>query len=184
MSGAIKRYERKKIGRPNTKQACDSPQCDIQHRNRLRCKLGNDGLSGDENLHDETDRRNHSETGILEFFQLKFLRVLLAHTEWVKSVVSTALKCLLEGGEFDDGDSDEDLNPAFDGDGINSLERVWFGEGWSGQMNDFLHEHSETSEHGNSAVLQFAGAGVVEIDVVGEVQRVESDVTDTGAVKL
>lgn len=136
-------------------------------------------------MHHETNAGDHSQTAILEFLELQFPHVALGtHAERVEAIVNARFVGLLEGHQLNDSNSDENLDPAFDGDSVDSLEGVGLGEHGARKVDELLDKHSGDGEHSDAAILELAGGGVVLIDVIRQVQRVEAVVTNAAAVEL
>lgn len=150
-----------------------------------RGELSNDRLAGDQNLDNETSDCNHGKSAVLHFIDLVFLDLIWStQVQRVETEVSTRCVGFLECDKFDKADHGDDLDPADDRNGVNSLERVGLRVQNVGQMDKFLNHHAESSKHANSTVLQFRGGSIVEVDVIRQVQRIESIITRARSVQF
>lgn len=150
-----------------------------------RRELSNDRLAGDQDLDNETSDSNHGKSAVLHFIDLVLLDLIWStQVQGVETEVSTRCVGFLECDKFDEADHGNDLNPADDRNGVDSLERVRLRVQNIGQMNKFLNHHTESSKHTNTAMLQFRGGSIIEVDVVRQVQRIKSIITRTRSVQF
>lgn len=108
--------------------------------------MSDDGLSSDQDLHDETHNGNHRKSTVLHFIHLILLDLVGgAQVQRVEAEVGAGGVGFLECYKLDDANGDDDLDPSDDGDGVNGLERIGLGVESVGQVHEFLNHHAESS---------------------------------------
>ena len=93
---------------------------------------------------------------------------------------------LVEVGELDASNREEDLHVADEADLLDGREGVAAGEPVAGDVGPvLLPDHAHDGKHGGATVLNLGPAGVLKVGLdLGEAHGVEPDVADHGAVEL
>ena len=93
---------------------------------------------------------------------------------------------LVEVGELDDADGEEDLEVADKANGADGLKGILGGELVTGEVGKvLLPDHTDDGKHGGAAVLELGPAGVLKVGLdLREAHGVEAHVTGHRSVEL
>lgn len=128
--------------------------------------MSNDRFAGNNDLHNEADDGNHSQSAIFDLFEFEIFDLVgSTDVHRIESVVRAGRIRLLESDQFNKADCDNDLNPSCNRNGIDCLEWIGFREKWIRQVNDFLNKHTKNGQHANSTMFQFRSGGIVKVDI-------------------
>ena len=87
------------------------------------------------------------------------------------------------GEDLDSSEGEEDLPEPAGGDSEEGLDGELLAEAGKGELELLLDQETERSEHANASVLELGLAEPLEVEVVGEAERVEANVASHGSVK-
>mmetsp|Transcript_44 Transcript_44/g.111 ORF Transcript_44/g.111 Transcript_44/m.111 type:complete len:250 (-) Transcript_44:55-804(-) len=150
-------------------------------------ELLNDALAGDKLLEDEAHNSDHSKARVLQLIEFEFLdRAGLPHAEGIepeRARLAVLHIVAPERGQLDQRNHGDDLGPALKRNLPDGSQRPRLREVGPREVHEARDDETEDGEHGDSAILKFALAGVLEVDVVGEVERVEAGVANHGAIE-
>ena len=173
-------------------QALAANSCLVERGEVLELLEG--GLLREDFLVDHAAEADHGQTSVLELRELVPAqgRVVTAQVQGVE--VDVARRAAISehvargdlatvGEDLDATQGEKNLPEAGGGDGEESIERQLGVEAGQGQVDTLLHPEPEAAEHADAAVLQLSLAEPLDVEIVGEPEGVETNVTRHGAVQ-
>ena len=151
-------------------------------------------LLGEDLLVHKATEADHCKAGVLELGKLETAHseVVLTEVEGVEAKVTggTALSEHVARGDLaavgenlDTAEGEEDLPEAGSGDGEEGIEGELGVEAGEGEVGALLHPEAEAAKHADAAVLELSLTEPLQIEVVGEAEGIEANVTSHGAVE-
>ena len=163
--------------------------------NTLKLQVKRDGLEVGKLRHDRhfvqqhrvdhAAHAAHGQTTVLNLLQSKLVSHLEPH--WVESeltgnrISSEHIRIAnlpLVQHQLDHATEQEDLPQRAGGDLVERLRGDGVGIGGVGQVHEFLREHAEEGQHAHAAVLDLGLLQPLDVDEVGQRERVEAGVPD------
>mmetsp|Transcript_10621 Transcript_10621/g.15360 ORF Transcript_10621/g.15360 Transcript_10621/m.15360 type:complete len:242 (-) Transcript_10621:81-806(-) len=145
-------------------------------------------LSSHELLGQESKPAHHSCTAVHDLVLLVLLqgRSVLGQIERVKVVVSwwTPVIVLLECRKLNSADKRDNLEPSFNWDLVDGSDGACLAEVGAWEMNNPLHYKTQNGKHTNPSMLQLRGTGVLQVNVIRQIERVEPDIPREPAVQI
>ena len=152
------------------------------------------GLLGEDLLVDETTEADHGKAGVLELGELEAAHsgVVTAEVKGVKADVAggaalsehvTRGDLAVVGENLDAAEGEEDLPQAGGGHGEEGVEGELGVEAREGEVHELLGPEAEAAKHADAAVLELSLTEPLQIEVVGEAEGIEANVTGHGAVE-
>jgi len=135
------------------------------------CRLAQERLVEKEGLDDGPSESNHSETAVNDFLLLScgdLVRGELLQKSSVKTKVTgfTLSIVLVESGEFDGGNGQENLNVCGESDTARGAENVAVLELGTREVNSsLLYDDTHHSKHAHTSVLQLSPTSVFQVSL-------------------
>mmetsp|Transcript_30666 Transcript_30666/g.64173 ORF Transcript_30666/g.64173 Transcript_30666/m.64173 type:complete len:245 (-) Transcript_30666:130-864(-) len=155
--------------------------------------LKNRGL-GDDSLVDEAANGDHGKAGVLELGELISPegRLVSREVERVEAEVTRGTAIGEHGARGDlagvaenlnGAEGEEDLPQATGRDSEESLGSKLVVEARKRQVGLLLNDEAESAEHGNTAMLQLSLTEPLQVEIVGEAERVKANVAGKGSIQ-